>query len=101
MAVQASVLILTDEPQKVTALAAAAASGEIILGFNRLVAVNATADTWIRVGRAGMVAPTAADFRIPANSTFTFEMGGQFDRVRFFNNTAAAEDIYIEPLSKF
>jgi hypothetical protein len=88
---------------KIAALAAITSSAEVLLGPNVIFAINATKDITIAFGATGMGAALATDgFRIPANSTFTFDMGRSLTAFRVFNlDGAATADVYYMPLSKF
>lgn len=65
-------------------------------------AINADQDITIKFGTAGMAAAAATDFRIPANQTYVYDLGRNFDRVRVFNlSSTTAANIFIQPLSRF
>jgi hypothetical protein len=85
---------------KVAALASGTSSAETLVGQNQIFAINATKDITVKFGVAGMSAAAATDFRVPANSTMTFDMGHPFTHVRVFNLDAAAVDVYILPLCR-
>lgn len=100
-----------EKVNKVTALAAAASSAEIVLGTNVPFAIVAIpigtpgattgANINVRFGPLGLGAATAADFGIPVNVVLTFDTGSGFQSVRVFNNcTTSAVDVYVMPLSK-
>lgn len=103
MAIFAHVLVPAGEAAiKIAALAASTASSEQVLGNGMLFAINGDQDLTIAFGVAGMAAPTNAAFRIPANQTYTFDLGRNYDRIRVFNlSSTTAANIYIQPLSRF
>jgi hypothetical protein len=102
MAVFSAILCPSSAPvQKVAALAATTSSAELAFGNNTIIAVNATQDITIAFGQAGMGAATASNFRIPANTTQTFDLGQTFSSIRVFNLAASAADVYVQPLSRF
>ncbi len=107
MAVLSAIFAFSAEkPQKVTALAAATSSAEIVIGKDRKIAIVCTANGaqvaqsfTIAFGTAGMAAADATNMAIPLNTIAVFTMGNAADRIRVFNLGAAAADIWIQPLS--
>ena len=104
MATFASILVPSDDADiKVAALAASTASAAQTVGLRAIVAVNADQDITIVFYQAavGTKTPTAANFRIPANQTQTFDMGSINDTIRVFNlNGASAANIWIKKFSR-
>lgn len=100
MATQSAIFIPEAGNGQTASLAAATSTGELVIGTNRIFAVNATDDVNIKFGNSGMAAASAADFRIPANTVATFDLGSYTDRVRLFNNTAASVTYWILMLSR-
>lgn len=90
-------LFAGDAPIKIAALAAATASAAQFIGARRIIDINADQDVMVVFGNSGVGAPTAANYRIPANQQTTFDMGPN-SYVRFFNNGASAANIYIQAL---
>jgi hypothetical protein len=95
---------------KSTALANGAASGELVLNKRRafvIVAYPNTAPTVpggtggiaIKFGLTGMTAPDATFYQIPLGQQTTFDTGDAYDRIRIFNNSSVAVDVYIKPLT--
>jgi hypothetical protein len=102
MAVQDAVLVPSQEAVlKLTALGAAASSTEQLLGKNQLFAINATDDCHIAFGVTSMGVASATDFRLPQDAVVVYDTGQAFTHIRVFNNTGAAIDVYIQPLSRF
>ena len=100
MSLIGAILTPTGEDQSAT-LATVTATAELVLGGNgRVFSINATGDINIRVGNAGMGAPTAANYRIPANSVATFDLNVGADRIRIFNPTGGTITYYIQFLAR-
>ena len=78
---------------------ASASSAEIVLGTDRIFAINATDDVNIAFGVSGMAAAAATNFRIPGGTVATYDTG-QFDRIRLYNATSATITYYIQLLTK-
>jgi len=75
---------------------------EQALGANTLFSINADQDITIRFGVPGFsAAASATDFRIPANSTFTYDVGRNYTSFKCFNLAATPVNIYIMFMSKF
>lgn len=98
----------TDATAKVSALAAATSSGEVVLNKDAKFVVIAnttpgvTATTpgiHVKFGQSGMAAATAASFFIPVNTYVSFDLSNAWDRMRFFNQDTVTVDIYVMQLS--
>jgi len=75
-------------------------TAEIVIGKNRLFAINADQDVYLAFGNAGMSAASTANWRLPANVIATFDLADAFDRIRAFNNSASTANIAILFLSR-
>lgn len=96
MALIASVLVLSAEPGN-SNTQASGASAPILVGANRIIAINANADINIAFGNSA-IAATATSFRVPANSTFTFCTSPETAYMSIFGTAATYWWAY---LSKF
>jgi hypothetical protein len=103
MAVQSAILVPAgDAVQKVSALAATTSSAALVLGTNRIFAINADQDITIRFGNAGLAAADATFYRIPANQQTTLDLSDQFTQIRVFNlSSSTAANVWVLPLSRF
>lgn len=103
MAVFSHILVPSDDPDiKVAALATVTASAAQTIGYRQIVGINATQDITFILYDAGSgqtKTPTAANFRIPANTTFTFEMGHN-DTLKVFNLAGSSADVYIKRFTR-
>jgi hypothetical protein len=95
-------------PTCISGLSASTASGVVTLGNRTVFAINSTQDMTISfglstgTGGAAVPTPTASYFRVPANCTFVFDLGTNFDSIQVYNLSATnASNVYIQPLSKF
>lgn len=101
MAVLSSILVPANETAiKVAAIATVTSSAEIVIGANRIFAINATGDITIKFGNAGLTAADATNYRIPANQQTTFDTGQAAPSIRVFNLAGTATDVYIQLLSR-
>jgi hypothetical protein len=106
MAVISAVFAPAQEHAIVATLGATTSTAEIqdngvAFGPNVIVQINCTVDMSIRFGVAGSVAAaSAADYRIPANTLFTFETNRQWPSFRLFNLTAGSGSFYIQTFQK-
>lgn len=90
-----------DPPIKIAALAASTASVEQNVGNQRLLAINADQDITILFGVFGTTGtPTAANFRVPANQTVTFDSGTKSGLKVFNLSSTTAVNVYIAFLNK-
>lgn len=101
MAVFSSILVPAGEAAvQVLALTATTSSAEIVLGTNRIFAINADQDITIKFGNTGMTVATGVEYRIPANQQTTFDTSDAYASIRVFNKGASAANIYIQKLSR-
>jgi hypothetical protein len=103
-----------EQVSKSAALAAAASTGEIVLGNNQIFSIVAygtavvatTNNINVRFGTSGMSAATNADMGLPCGtptsdaSPIFFDTGDSFDRIRVFNNAAQPVDVYVCKMSR-
>jgi len=103
MAVLDSILIPAQTPSTaIQGLASATSTVEQALGWNTIFSINADQDITIRFGVPGFAtAASNTDFRIPANSTFTFDVGKTYTSFKCYNQSATPANIYIMFMSKF
>jgi hypothetical protein len=104
------------DTQKVTALAITTASSVLTIGVRNKIVVVVVANPGATAGAAtnganirfslagsgGSSTASTADFMIPLNSAFTFDMSDAFNQVSFFNNntaTGGTVDIYVMRLA--
>jgi hypothetical protein len=103
MAVFSHILVPSDDPDiKIAALATATASTAQTIGQRQLMAINADQDITIVFYLASNSTPTpaATNFRIPQNSTMTFDMGHN-DTIKVFNlSGSTAANIYIKRFTR-
>jgi hypothetical protein len=86
MAVFSSILVPANEAAiQILAQAASTSSAEIVLGPNRIFAINSDRDITVKFGNAGMAAATGVEYRIPANQQTTFDVGSQLNSLRIWN----------------
>jgi hypothetical protein len=86
----------------ISGLTSGASTVEQTLGWNTIFAINATQDITIKFGPPGFSAlASAADFRIPANSTMVWDNGTQYTSFKCFNLSGSVCNVYIMFLSKF
>lgn len=100
MATFSSIFIPRGNETSSASLAATTSTAEIVLAKDTIFAVNATADINIKFGVSGMSAAASTDFRIPAGTTATFDLGYAYDRIRLYNAGAASLNYFILPLSR-
>jgi hypothetical protein len=97
----------TNATAKVTALAAAASSAEVVFNKNAKIVIVAapqaaattTPGIKVKFGQSGMAAADATGFFIPTGVYVSFDLSNAWDRVRFFNGSSASVDIYVMQLS--
>jgi len=100
MAADAILVPAVGRGSKIAGLGASASSAEQLLGPNRTFIIVGSDAFHLRLGRTGMGAADATDFRIPANTAVTLDSGPEFTHFRVFNSTVAAIDIYYWPASR-
>lgn len=105
MALIAGVLALPDissSSANSTTLAGTTSTAAIVVTPNTLIAINATQDMSVRFsGSAAVTAAVATDFRIPANSTFTFSVSENETKMFFYNDSSTTLTYWWQYLSKF
>lgn len=73
-------------------------TAEIDFSAYQYFAINANGDINIRFGPTGLPAATAADFRIPANSTYIYPVSKQNQAIRIYNPGGTSITYWIQPL---
>lgn len=102
MATLSAVFHPSDDPAiRISSLATLTASSEQQLPAQRLFAINADQDITITFGQAGNCpVPDQTSFRIPQNSTLTFDIGTK-TALRVFNlSSTQTATVYILFLNK-
>jgi hypothetical protein len=100
MALFSAILVLSAEPGNSGSQTTGGATAAILVGQNRLIAINANEDVNIVFGNSA-VAATATSFRIPANSTFTFSTSPETTYMSIYNGSGSTATYWWAYLSKF
>lgn len=80
-------------------IATATAGAAISIGNYKAIAISSTGDVHVAFGGSGVTAG-AGDFLIPGSQLTVYDLGGSFTHVRFFNDSGASVDVYVQVLSK-
>lgn len=99
MAVFSAAFAFADQNPTKQTLATVTAGAEIVIGHDSYVAISSDADYHIDFGPAGMGAPSAANFYVPAKLVTIFNTGSQ-GSLRIFNPTAGNGNYYIQVLTQ-
>jgi hypothetical protein len=98
MATQDSIFVPSTAPQKVAALSGTTSSSELVFNHNAIIAVQGTGNINVAFGKSGMAAADATGWLIPSGAVHMFDLGSAFDRIRVFNSTGSAVDVYVMQL---
>lgn len=104
MALQASLLVPASIDGVTTTLAATTASSAIVIGKNAMFVINTTQVLTITFGSATKAATTPSatvGLVIPANASYVFALGENYDNFKIFNTSASTTTYSYIPLSRF